>query len=53
MISVVPAPSAGLGGVWRSEAGFYECVSCVCVLCVCVYMYMCVCLFVCVCTSVT
>ena len=56
MIIVVPALSAGLGGVWRSEAGSYECVCvcvcvcCVCVLCVCVYMDVCgfVCLFVCV-----
>ena len=58
VISVVSALSAGVGGVWRIEAGFFECVCvcvcCVCVLCVCVYMYVCVfvCLFVCVCTSV-
>ena len=49
LISIVPSPSAGLGGVWRSEAGCYECVCCVCVLCVCVYMHMYVCLFVCLC----
>ena len=54
MIIVVPVLSAGLGGVWRSDAGSYECVCCVCLLFVCVYMYVClfVCLFVCVCTSV-
>ena len=55
VISVVPSPSAGLDGVWRSEDRSYECVcvACVCCLCVsyvCVYMYICVfvCLFVCV-----
>ena len=59
MIIVVPALSAGLGGVWRSEAGSYECVCvCVCVLrvcivCLCLHGCMWVCLFVCVCTSVT
>ena len=58
MIIVVPALSAGLGGVWRSEAGSYEYVCCVCVLlvcimCLCVHVCMCVCLFVCVCTNVT
>ena len=34
MIIVVPALSAGLGGVWRSDAGSCECVCCVCVYCV-------------------
>ena len=54
VISVVSALSAGVGGVWRVEAGSYDCVCVcvcyVCVLCVCVYMYVCVfvCLFLCV-----
>ena len=54
LISVVSALSAGVGGVWRVEAGSYDCVCVcvcyVCVLCVCVYMYVCVfvCLFLCV-----
>ena len=36
MIIVVPAISAGLGGVWRSDAGSCEfvCLLCLCVLCV-------------------
>ena len=47
MISVVPALCAGLGGVWRSDAGSCECVCDACVYCVffCTCMY--VCLFVC------
>ena len=53
MIIVVPALSAGLGEVWRSEAGSYECVCVACVYCVFVCTCMYVCLFVCVCTSVT
>ena len=43
LISVVSALSAGVGGVWRSEA---ECIVCLCVrvsLCVCVYVFVCVC----------
>ena len=53
VISVVSALSAGLGGVWRSDAGSCECVCDACVYCVffCTCMY--VCLFVCLCTSVT
>ena len=34
MIIVVPAISAGSGGVWRSDAGSCEFVCCVCVYCV-------------------
>ena len=34
MIIVVPALSAGLGGVWRSDDGSCECVCCACVYCV-------------------
>ena len=34
MIIVVSALSAGLGGVWRNDAGSCECVCCVCVYCV-------------------
>ena len=50
VILVVSALSVGVGGVWRIEAGSYECVCVACVYCVCVYMYVCVfvCLFVCV-----
>ena len=33
MIIVVPAISAGSGGVWRSDAGSCEFVCCVCVYC--------------------
>ena len=49
VILVVSALSVGVGGVWRIEAGSYECVCVACVYCVfvCTYMYMClfVCLF--------
>ena len=34
MIIVVPALSAGLVGVWRSDAGSCDFVCCVCVYCV-------------------
>ena len=50
-ISCVCSLSTGVGGVWRSEAGSYECV-CVCVACVyCVFVstWMYVELFVCLC----
>ena len=52
-IIVVPAISAGVGVVWRSDDGSCECVCDACVYCVffCTCMY--VCLFVCLCTSVT
>ena len=55
VISVVSALSASVGGVWRIEAGSYECVCVlrVCIVCLCVHVCMCVCLFVCLCTSVT
>ena len=55
VISVVSALSAGVGGVWRIEAGSYECVCVlrVCIVCLCVHVCMCVCLFVCVCTRGT
>ena len=51
VISVASALSADVGGVWRIEAGFFECVCvlCVCIVCLCVHVCMCVCLFVCVC----
>ena len=55
VISVVLALSAGVGGVWRSDAGFCECVCDACVYCVFfLYMYVCVfvCLFVYECTCV-
>ena len=50
VISVVLALSAGVGGVWRSDAGFCECVCDACVYCVFFFVHvcMCVCLFVCV-----
>ena len=47
VISVVTALSAGVDGVWRSEAGSYECVCVACVYCVFVCTCMYVCLFVC------
>ena len=39
-----------VGGVWRSEAGSYECVCVlrVCIECLCVHVIMCVYLFVCI-----
>ena len=41
MIIVVPALSAGLGGVERSEA---ECIVCLCLrMSMCVYVCVCVC----------
>ena len=54
MILVVSALSVGVGGVWRSEAGSYECVCVlrVCIVCLCVHVCMCVCLFVCLCVRV-
>ena len=55
VILVVSALSVVVGGVWRIEAGSYECVCVlrVCIVCLCVHVCMCVCLFVCVCTSGT
>ena len=44
LISAVSALSAGVGGVWRSEA---ECIVCLCVR-VSMCVYVCMCLFVCV-----
>ena len=44
LISVVSALSAGVDGVWRSEA---ECTVCLCVR-VSMCIYVCMCLFVCV-----
>ena len=49
MILVVSALPVGVGGVWRSEAGSYECVCVACVYCVFVCTCMYVCLFVCLC----
>ena len=51
VILVVSALSVVVGGVWRIEAGSYECVCVlrVCIVCLCVHVCMCVYLFVCLC----